>query len=261
MKRPALSALLVLTVMVVSISVAYAAPMEEIKLTTIIPDQHTLRVRKGIVSTGRYRQADFPDSSIKSQSLIIDEGNVGIGTINPVGRLDVQGPGTVILNNTGNVGIGTTAPGQKLTVVGVIETTTGGVKFPDGKIQTTAGNRCQTLQVVGKTDISNKTSDWQNMANMSITITTKGGNVLLMCTLPIYSSGRLSLRFVEGSKILWAANDMNQHDDTTVMYDPSFLVTNVSAGAHTYKIQWRDTAGSLYQYGTDSPRVFNAIEF
>lgn len=38
----------------------------------------------------------------------------------------------------GNMGIGTTTPTSKLTVGGVIESTTGGVKFPDGSIQTVA---------------------------------------------------------------------------------------------------------------------------
>ena len=38
----------------------------------------------------------------------------------------------------GDVGIGTTLPGQKLTVVGTIESTSGGIKFPDGTVQTTA---------------------------------------------------------------------------------------------------------------------------
>lgn len=37
-----------------------------------------------------------------------------------------------------NVGIGTTTPGSKLTVAGLIESTTVGIKFPDGTIQTTA---------------------------------------------------------------------------------------------------------------------------
>src|SRR3989344_5639218 len=37
----------------------------------------------------------------------------------------------------GNVGIGTTAPGQKLSVAGIIESTSGGIKFPDGTTQTT----------------------------------------------------------------------------------------------------------------------------
>ncbi|MFA5894062.1 MAG: tail fiber domain-containing protein, partial [Candidatus Margulisiibacteriota bacterium] len=38
----------------------------------------------------------------------------------------------------GNVGIGSTEPGSKLTVAGTIETTVGGIKFPDTTIQTTA---------------------------------------------------------------------------------------------------------------------------
>jgi microcystin-dependent protein len=44
------------------------------------------------------------------------------------------------ITSTGNVGIGTTSPGQKLTVAGTIESTSGGVKFPDGTTQTTAAS-------------------------------------------------------------------------------------------------------------------------
>lgn len=48
-------------------------------------------------------------------------------------------PKNLLLNNSGgNVGVGTTTPGSRLTVAGLIETTTGGVKFPDGTVQTTA---------------------------------------------------------------------------------------------------------------------------
>src|SRR5262249_25917016 len=39
----------------------------------------------------------------------------------------------------GQIGIGTTTPSSTLTVLGVIETTAGGFKFPDGTVQTTAG--------------------------------------------------------------------------------------------------------------------------
>lgn len=38
----------------------------------------------------------------------------------------------------GKVGVGTATPGSALTVAGVVETTAGGVKFPDGTVQTTA---------------------------------------------------------------------------------------------------------------------------
>lgn len=40
--------------------------------------------------------------------------------------------------NQGNVGIGTATPGSRLTVNGQIESTSGGIKFPDGTTQNTA---------------------------------------------------------------------------------------------------------------------------
>ncbi len=105
--------------------------------------------------------------------LTIDaNGKVGIGTSSPDEKLHVKGVSlldTVRLGDTGgngvfwdleetdnndftleygsemmrvtasgNVGIGTSTPSQKLTVAGTIELISGGIKFPDGTIQTTA---------------------------------------------------------------------------------------------------------------------------
>src|SRR4029077_7351951 len=42
------------------------------------------------------------------------------------------------ITSAGNVGIGTTMPAQKLSVAGMIESTSGGFKFPDSTVQTTA---------------------------------------------------------------------------------------------------------------------------
>lgn len=46
--------------------------------------------------------------------------------------------GASIVYTEGNVGVGTTTPGSFLTVAGTIESTSGGVRFPDGSVQTTA---------------------------------------------------------------------------------------------------------------------------
>src|SRR6185503_8783110 len=45
----------------------------------------------------------------------------------------------MVLTSAGNVGIGTTTPASKFTVNGLIHSTSGGIKFPDGTVQTTAG--------------------------------------------------------------------------------------------------------------------------
>ena len=59
-------------------------------------------------------------------------GNPGLGNSSRIRR--------VYIATGGNVGIGTTSPGQKLSVAGTIESTSGGVKFPDGTVQTTASS-------------------------------------------------------------------------------------------------------------------------
>lgn len=46
---------------------------------------------------------------------------------------------SVIVESGGKIGIGTANPGQQLSVAGLIESTSGGLKFPDGSVQTTAG--------------------------------------------------------------------------------------------------------------------------
>ncbi len=50
----------------------------------------------------------------------------------------IIGDTTIFESKTGLVGIGTDAPTSRLTVVGMIETTLGGLKFPDGTVQTTS---------------------------------------------------------------------------------------------------------------------------
>jgi len=66
-------------------------------------------------------------------ALILNIANTDITTVS-------NGDVTIMPNGTGQVGIGTTNPGQMLTVVGTIESTSGGFKFPDGTTMTSAGS-------------------------------------------------------------------------------------------------------------------------
>lgn len=63
------------------------------------------------------------DSGHSSDRLVVDD------TAHVVQDVDVDG----------RIGIGTNAPSQKLTAVGIIEAREGGLVFPDGTLQTTAG--------------------------------------------------------------------------------------------------------------------------
>jgi len=66
------------------------------------------------------------------------------------------------LTTGGNVGIGTASPGEKLSVAGVIESASGGIKFPDGTIQTTAASAGASVNVGAGTSLT--TSLPQNIA-------------------------------------------------------------------------------------------------
>jgi hypothetical protein len=63
------------------------------------------------------------------------------------GDFQIENSGTAffIATDVGKIGIGTTNPGQILSVAGTIESTTGGIKFPDGTTQTTEAGNIHTI--------------------------------------------------------------------------------------------------------------------
>lgn len=81
-----------LILLLISLSIAVTTPVsaEEIKLTTIIPDQTILRTKKGALGNTYSNPGTVSDGSIPTSSLLV-EGNVGIGTTSPATKLEVNG--------------------------------------------------------------------------------------------------------------------------------------------------------------------------
>ena len=72
------------------------------------------------------------------------------------------------------VGIGTDPPTSKLTIAGMIETTLGGLKFPDGTVQTTAFNQNQVVR-----SLNGLTGNVTLQAGANIQITPSGNALII----------------------------------------------------------------------------------
>src|SRR5215475_2192065 len=77
----------------------------------------------------------------KDSSILKPKTTAATGTANRVAKYvatGVLGDSNITEDKLGNVGIGTSTPDSPLTVAGMIEITLGGLKFPDGTMQTSA---------------------------------------------------------------------------------------------------------------------------
>ena len=118
--------------------------------------------------------------------IVSTEGNVGIGTMNPVSLLDVNHMFNVL--SGGNVGIGTTSPGAKLHVAGTPGTD--GIMFPDGTLQKTAANGGGTVTgIAGGTGLTGGTMTTSGTLALATSGVTAG--TYSRATVSVDSYGRL----------------------------------------------------------------------
>ena len=129
--------------------------------------------------------------------------------------------------------------------------------------QSRSGGNLQSIQVVGITDITAPAA-WADMQDMSVTMNTNGGDVLLTFSGDIYAPGNSDvvgdLRFtIDGNAkhiVRAEAGDGGWQESASM----SWIEKGLSAGSHTFKIQWKGTNANVKQTGTTNPRVFSAIE-
>jgi hypothetical protein len=116
---------------------------------------YTLAVR---AQTSGNKEAQAAKQSGTVQPAGTNTAVTGSGTPNKLskwtGTGSTLGDSVISEDKFGNVGVGTTAPTSKLTVQGMIETTLGGLKFPDGTVQVTAATGNGTLSIIHNTTLT-----------------------------------------------------------------------------------------------------------
>lgn len=95
--------------------------------------------------------------------------------------LNTGGATNGLIVQSGKVGIGTASPSQELSVNGIIQSMSGGIKFPDGTVQTTAAGAAAETDPTVKSWA--KTDNPTIPGNMQVngTITQGGGISVYQC--------------------------------------------------------------------------------
>jgi hypothetical protein len=103
------------------------------------------------------------------------------------------------------------------------------------------------------TDVSTSSTGFTLMPGMTITMTTAGGNVEALFTSSVkhsrgskYSDYAL---FVDGVEKFRVRQETTEQQEATGI-SLAYLVSNLSAGQHTFEIRWRcQSANTAYQWG------------
>ena len=130
---------------------------EEHKKIQLVNGSYSIQIGKGLEPGTETPTNGIPDTLFGVPELWLTESVNGGGELMP--RLNIgssifalrskaaeqlvkpdSSEPSVFVSNSGQVGIGTESPTEKLSVAGIIESTEGGIKFPDGTMQNTAAS-------------------------------------------------------------------------------------------------------------------------
>ena len=145
---------------------------------------------------------------------VVDPANTGLrvqtntagGTVASFGgngdfQVDAPGvpSGRFLVKEDGKVGIGTATPSEKLSVAGTIESTSGGIKFPDGTVQTSAATLTSAIGETRSVFIPGLGNAVQvnplgSPANSVYQMTLPAGNYLLLATINFVNEANFLLQ-------------------------------------------------------------------
>jgi hypothetical protein len=158
-----------------------------------------------------------------------------------------SGAGYAATITGGNVGIGTTTPGQKLSVAGVVESTTGGFRFPDGTVQTSAAAGGS-----GGTMVNN----WPDTLRCNLTDPLWGESILHLAHAP-NDTGLYFYRFVTPSTnydVVFNADGTFNSYNNIVTSNCNLSISTLYSNGRAYNMVggggnlWTSGAGSI-NYG------------
>jgi len=216
--------------------------------------------------------------TLLGSNIYYNNGNVGIGTINPTEKLEVMGnikASGMICDSYGC--IGSVGPGVSLPICSdeqILTYNSAAGNWECGFV----GEGAKIYSAIGKTNINlagTAADTWYDMADMQITLpaTFLGGNVYIHFDAAIRKSGGLRVRLLLDNSVELIKTPLMDlmsgvnYGTPGIQGGPpvslSYVVENLAAGSHTISVQWGWGGYSYSPYGSQdgeiSPRVMTVI--